>query len=175
MLRDIFNLSFLISTLKSQIVNINIGQNGNEFTPYSVTATAGNRIVFTWFTGIHNVIQMNDNSCTNVTSGGITSGLPTNHFGKTFNFTVTEPGNFWYACQVHCASGMKGLIVVENNSSVPTTMPTATALRYPSFGVPTEYPTKEPNKVIERAPLPIWLLLYLGSQFVTVTLLVIAM
>ena len=152
MLHGILSIPLFIAATCAQTVNIGVGQNGNVFTPSSVNATVGTTVVFTWSAGTHNVIQTIDNSCTNITTGGFTSGPAANQPGKTFNFTITKPGNIWYTCQIHCATGMKGVIFVGNGTATPS--PTATSSPPTSTGI--SYPTPTVNGA-DGISLAIWL------------------
>jgi plastocyanin len=135
MLHYIFNLSFLVAGINGQILNIGVGVNGNKFTPSSVNAVVGTVVVFNWISGSHDVTQTSSDSCTNITPGGFTSGPAVDQPGKKFNVTITKQGNIWYACQVHCAIGMKGVIIVGSGNSTTPSAP------FTSISPPTLSPT----------------------------------
>ena len=155
MLHNIFNLSFLITSLQAQILTIGLGQNGNTFTPSTVNAAVGTTVVFVWISGSHDVTQTNDNGCTNITSGGFTSGAAVDQPGKKFNYTITKTGTFWYTCSVHCATGMKGVIKVD--TTLPTTLPTP----------PPTVPSPTSSKAMSNILGSTWITLLLNIGVVT--------
>ena len=167
MLGNIFSLSLLFLELQAAIINITVGGGGTGigFIPATVNATVGDTINFTWITGLHNVVQTNDDTCDTIKVDGITSGLPIDELGKKFNFTVTEPGNFWYICQVHCKTGMKGVIIV--NSEEPTGTATAIpTLRYPG-DEPGDYPIPT-SETLGDTSLTVWVTFCLSIGTITV-------
>jgi plastocyanin len=133
MLRGIFNISFLITALQAAIVNITVGEKDSTgFIPANTNATVGDVIDFTWFNGTHNIVQAsNILYCDSAIPGGIRSGPPVNEPGKKWNFTVTEPGYFFYFCDVDCiTNGMRGQIYVSEPTET-SPVPTSTATTGP--------------------------------------------
>jgi plastocyanin len=86
---------------------------GLNFTPITVTITAGTSVQWTNLqAGGHNVVQI-DNlaNCASDTAGGFTSGA----LGAVVTYTHVFPtaGTYYFKCSAHCAAGMKGTVVVN--------------------------------------------------------------
>ena len=80
----------------------------NIFTPSTLTITVGDTVRWINEQGFHNVVA-DDNS--------FTSGAPSSD-PWVYEFKFTTVGNFGYFCEVHVGSGMTGVIIVENATSV---------------------------------------------------------
>jgi len=137
MLHYLFSLPFLFLGLKAQdLVYIAVGQFDHTFTPSVAYANIGDIVTFEWFEGAHNVLQMNDDGCTNITMNGFTSGPPVEEPGKIFTVEMKEQGNIWYSCQNYCElNDMKGRIVVAPRPPSSTSMPVPTATATATTGV----------------------------------------
>ncbi|CAB5215495.1 hypothetical protein RhiirA5_410911 [Rhizophagus irregularis] len=99
------------------------GPNGeNIFDPQTAYAKVGDKIIFKWISGAHNVIE------SNLTGSCIKSSEP-NAFASngifeapntmTVQINVTE--EIWFYCGVstHCRGGMYGTIKISPNSIIP--------------------------------------------------------
>jgi plastocyanin len=79
------------------------------FVPATVTIKAGDSVIWTNTTGIHNVVA---------DDGSFTSG-PAKGGTWTYSHTFNTPGEFTYYCVVHASAattvGMRGKVIVEEN------------------------------------------------------------
>jgi len=98
------------------VPTIAVAQSGLTFSPNSVTAAQGSKVVFQFFQAGHTVTQADFNApCvpSNAT-GAINSGLSSTGSGAQSFFTidVTSTDPIWFYCaQVgHCQAGMVGVI-----------------------------------------------------------------
>jgi plastocyanin len=82
-----------------------IGFKNFEFSPKTITVSAGTRV--TW---------VNDGGAHTVTSDANVFGSNTVNTGGRFSFTFAKPGRYAYHCQFHGAtggSGMAGVVIVK--------------------------------------------------------------
>jgi plastocyanin len=86
---------------------VNVRLSGVAFQPSVVRVKAGQVVRWTWSGGEHNVIS--GDNCS--PDGAFRSGAP--QAGGTFEKRFETAGTFPYYCEVHCAAGMKGEVIVE--------------------------------------------------------------
>jgi plastocyanin len=88
---------------------VTVGGTSNTFSPSTLSIKVGDTVTWTWAGGAHTVT-----SGTGCTSDGMfgTDGIQS-AVGSTFTHTFATAGTFAYFCVPHCASGMKGSIVVQ--------------------------------------------------------------
>jgi plastocyanin len=88
--------------------NANVGVINNQFTPASLTVSAGTTVVWTW-----NASAQNHNVAP-AASEPARSGKPVNG-PHTYQYTFNTPGTFVYFCEVHGTAtlGMRGTIIVQ--------------------------------------------------------------
>ena len=94
------------ATNSAAVVEVQVSN--NQFTPPSVTVKAGQTVRWTWAGGTHNVVSGADCS---TDDGNFKSGAP--QAGGTFEKKFEAAGTFPYHCEVHCAMGMKGEVIVQ--------------------------------------------------------------
>jgi plastocyanin len=107
------------------------------FDPASQTINAGDTVTWTWGLGLHS------------TTSGIpcladdtwNSGLQTSP--NSFSVTFPSAGTFSYFCELHCAFGMTGEIIVQAVTDTPTSTPT-----------PTPTPTATGTQTAPPTPFP---------------------
>jgi plastocyanin len=85
----------------SHAATVEVGGDGNVFTPDSTEVEVGDTVLFEWAGGNHDVTFEDDS---------IDSSETTSEEGFTFTATFDEAGTFAYTCTVH--GGMDGEIVV---------------------------------------------------------------
>ena len=88
---------------------VEIPANGNQFHPASIIIDAGTKV--TWRNAdavAHNVKKTAD-----AVDFGAPFGVNSDEFGpgKTYSFTFTKPGTYFYECTIH--AGMKGQVEVR--------------------------------------------------------------
>ncbi|CAG8573546.1 9994_t:CDS:2 [Acaulospora morrowiae] len=126
--------SFLFAfEISAEIHNVTVGGGGTilAFNPQNITIKTNDTVVWYFSGGNHNVVQSDGptGSCSPSEDGfrSLTSP-PEGKFEQTFNQTK---GIIFYFCAVqsHCASGMWGIIRINNtdNSNVPTPSTSNTA------------------------------------------------
>jgi plastocyanin len=106
---------------------------GLTYTPAQVNIDAGDTVVFTWTGNNHDVVS-SSTGC-NTAAGPMNS--PVLNRGATFNVTFPTAGTYPYICTVgtHCASGMRGTVVVGGSPTSGTSAtPVPTTTSRPSFG-----------------------------------------
>lgn len=96
--------------LDAGIINISVGTGGgNVFSPSSVAAVAGDTIVWTWVSGVHNVVS------TSVPTGAKSFTSPiSGQAGFQYTYIIEVPGTYNYVCELHF--GMNGTIIAEPSS-----------------------------------------------------------
>ncbi len=85
--------------------------NGFSFEPASLQIEVGDTVRWT-YQSFHNVVQVNSfaTACPQPTPGGFNSGPVGSN--TTFQFTFSGAGEFFYICQAHCFSAMRGTVTV---------------------------------------------------------------
>ena len=101
------------------------------FTPMDVTIEVGDTVNWTMLTSTgpaHNVVEVDQtdyNSNTDNPNGGFNSGLA--GAVPSFQFTFNTEGVFYYICQPHILTSMKGTVTVNATPAPsPTPIPTLT-------------------------------------------------
>lgn len=81
-----------------------------QFTPTEVTINLGEKIIFYFAGGSHNIVSTNNpNNADSWTSGFIAPG-------SSFTYIPTVSGNYTYVCNPHVAKNMVGTFTVLNSS-----------------------------------------------------------
>lgn len=109
-------LLFVLLNLKanSTVVTVTTAM-GTFFSPSLVTITLGDTVNFT-ITSIHNATEVSQatwNANGTTSNGGFQFFAPT---GGTFIPTLVQ--TYYYVCQPHASSGMKGRIIVNTNTGI---------------------------------------------------------
>ena len=91
---------------------IGIGSSGLAYDRPSVSIEVGQTVCWKWENSDmkHNVAEIEGPGSTEILAGGIYSG--TSEVTVDFAYTFTENTTFYYACEPHIASNMKGEIIV---------------------------------------------------------------
>ena len=91
---------------------IGIGSSGLAYDRPSVKIEVGQTVCWKWENSDmkHNVAEIEGPGSTEILEGGIYSG--TSEVTVDFAYTFTENTTFYYACEPHIASNMKGEIIV---------------------------------------------------------------
>lgn len=88
----------------------NVATMGLVFSPDSITISAGDTVHWS-YPSSHNIVQIDNlSNCNSVTPGGFNSG-PVGS-STSFDHTFQMTGTFFYKCQAHCGSMMKGTVIV---------------------------------------------------------------
>lgn len=104
-----------------------------EFTPYTVTITAGEMVVWNNVQGFHNVRSDEVDDKNNPL---FTSGAP-NTSNWTFEHTFDTAGVYRYYCEPHGAPGglgMSGVVIVESPPTAVTLTDLSSTESNPPFG-----------------------------------------
>lgn len=110
--------SLTVSSANATVWNVNVA--GFTFTPSTITINLGDTVNFS-LGGSHNAVEVSQatwNANGNTSNGGFT--LP---FGGG-TLIPTQVKTYYYVCSPHASSGMKGQIIVNNSTGLPT-VPTA--------------------------------------------------
>nr|CAB3483290.1 unnamed protein product [Digitaria exilis] len=111
------------------------------------TFTVGDKLVFTYTTGAHDVLEVSKSDYDNCNIG---SALVTNTNGPT-TITLTS-GDHYYICSVasgaHCKNGMKLAVSVGSGSGSPSSPSTPATPSSPST------PSSPPSSSTPAAPAP---------------------
>lgn len=106
----LLSLSFAFA-LAQTTHNVTVGSGGNRFTPKDIAIQVGDKVVWTWSVGIHNV-----NSQDGYFSSGAPVGPPMSFslvFDEAFLIGAPISGNRYdYQCDVHVGLGMVGSVTV---------------------------------------------------------------
>lgn len=106
-------LSFCLVAWMGRSTTIVIKNNGNSFSPKTVTANVGDTISFD-ITSDHNVVEVSKSTYdANGETGNGGFNIP---FGGG-KLRLSNAGTFYFVCQPHASFGMKGILTV--NQAVP--------------------------------------------------------
>ncbi|CAG8743835.1 15683_t:CDS:2, partial [Cetraspora pellucida] len=127
--------------------NVTVGP-GTTFVPQNLTVMPGDRVIWNWAGGQHDVVQTDGpaSSCTKSADANAFQSLvspPTNNYMITINKTS---GAYFYMCSVltHCsAGGMWGVITI-GGSGTPSASPNGspTGGSGSASGSPSSSPTR---------------------------------
>ncbi|KAF2669717.1 Cupredoxin [Microthyrium microscopicum] len=103
------------SAASGSVATVAVGQNGFTFSPDTLTAAVGSRIVFQIYPGDHSVTQGDFSTPCQSNSTGFNSGFINSNSGpaaQAFTITVNSTDPIWFYCAqvTHCQSGMVGVI-----------------------------------------------------------------
>jgi len=103
------------SAAAGSIATVAVGQNGFTFSPDTLTAAVGSKIVFQIYPGGHSVTQGDFSTPCQSNSTGFNSGFVNSNSGpasSAFTITVNSTDPIWFYCAqvTHCQSGMVGVI-----------------------------------------------------------------
>lgn len=115
-------------TIASHATVWTVSNSGNTYTPASITIAVGDTVQFN-ISNDHDAVEVseatyNANAATPL-SGGFALG-----FGG--GSTVPTLGTHWYVCSPHASMGMKGIIKVEQSSTIKDVFNTATFEMFPN-------------------------------------------
>ena len=98
----------------SQIVfSQTITNQGMNFSPDTITINLGDTVNFV-LGNSHNAVEVSQS--TFLSNGSTSNGGFNINFGQTATFIPQFEQSYYYVCQPHVNSGMKGVIIVEDNS-----------------------------------------------------------
>lgn len=89
-------------TANATIHTILVGQNGFTFSPNTLSVSVGDTIRFSLVGGFHTTASVQ------IPSGAATWDAPINSTSTTFDYKVTQSGDYQYKCGPHGGGGMKG-------------------------------------------------------------------
>jgi plastocyanin len=104
------------STLKMSATTFTIVNSGFTFSPSTLTITLGDTVIFS-IAGNHNSVEVSQatwNANGNTSNGGYALG-----FGGGI-LIPTQVKTYYYVCQPHASMGMKGQIIVNSPTGIPT-------------------------------------------------------
>lgn len=108
---------FLLSTVFATMITFslsatvhNVGVSSNQFSPSSITITAGDTVMWTNNGGFHNI---NGNQATYAANPMSFSNGSASSSSWTFMFKFTMTGTYTYQCDPHAGSGMVGTVIVN--------------------------------------------------------------
>jgi plastocyanin len=118
------HIPFLISLLSPTLFTITtlaashdilVGSTGLAFSPDSITAAAGDTLVFRFYPGHHNVVQGSFSTPCSYSSPGFYSGFTDSASGEAsqiFTVTVNDTNPIWIYCSefYHCQGGMSMVV-----------------------------------------------------------------
>jgi plastocyanin len=104
-------LSAAFSLASAANFDIQVGENGNSYTPATIAAQQGDTVTFHFTGSVHDVVQSTFDAPCTPKSGGIYAPIQSKA-GETFTVTVQNTDPIWFYCSVpgHCNSGMVGVI-----------------------------------------------------------------
>jgi plastocyanin len=107
--------SLLVSVLLSSIAaaanfDVNVGSNGDNFSPNTIKASVGDTVTFKFTSSPHDVVESTFDAPCTYKNAGIYA--PISKSPTTFIVNVTSTDPTWFFCSVpgHCNSGMVGVI-----------------------------------------------------------------
>jgi plastocyanin len=104
------------------------------FDPPSQTINVGDTVTWTWGLGTHSTTSGAPCFADDTWNSGLQSSP------NSFSVTFPAAGTFSYFCELHCAFGMTGQIIVQGVADTPTPTPippAATPTAPPTSGSPT--------------------------------------
>lgn len=108
--------TFLTAVRPAEATVWNISNSGITFSPATITINLGDTVMFN-LQSSHNVIEVSQTTWT--ANGSTSNGGFSLPFGGGM-FVPTTVKTYYYVCQPHASSGMKGQIVVNNSTGIPT-------------------------------------------------------
>ena len=130
---------------------VEVGPNGDNFVPASITIEPGDTIEWQWKSSFHS----STSGTPNKPSGEWNSGVLNN--GSKYSYEFNELGTFPYYCTVHggCCN-MIGSVTVVAGSPSPTPSPSPSPSASPSPTLtPTPTPTPSPSPTASPSPTPV--------------------
>jgi plastocyanin len=142
-------LALLLTTVFCATVSVTTS--GLTFVPATVNVNVGDTVLWTGISA-HTVTQTDTSTSTTATSGGWkSSGGDT--YSKTFDVaTVGTATAFYYICDFHIGSGMRGQINVVATTTTATPTPTATGTTVAPSNTTTASPTTSAPTNTTSAP-----------------------
>ena len=108
-----------------------ITNNGDAFTPTSITINLGDTVVFS-ITTMHNVVEVSQATWNADGSTALTGGFQLPYGGGTLSSSQLTVGTHYYVCQPHASLGMKGVIIVQSTLGINENTLKTTASVYPN-------------------------------------------
>ncbi|POR38841.1 Uncharacterized protein TPAR_00962 [Tolypocladium paradoxum] len=123
-------LSLLAANAAAKTIQIKVGENGNSFSPSSVTADKGDVIEYHFLKSTHDVVAGDfTKACSPLTAGGFYSGAiqPQGSNPSVFQVTVNSADPIFFYCSVasHCQGGMVGVVNPTSDKTLDTYSNTA--------------------------------------------------
>lgn len=117
-MRNLIILKLLILVVTSAFsATWNITNSGSTFTPNTITITLGDEVVFT-LSSEHNVVEVSQTTWDANSATPLSGGFQLGFGGGTVQSAQLSVGTHYYVCSPHASMGMKGMIVVENVTSI---------------------------------------------------------
>ena len=112
-------LTLFSLNLSAVTIVVMVGQNAsgaaaNEYNPATYTASVGDVVAFTWFSGSHNVTNGT------VPVGAATFASGTMSSTGVYNYTVTVSGSYGYFCSFHASTMFGGFSATATGIANPT-------------------------------------------------------
>ena len=102
-------LSFGMITANAQTTHT-VGTSGFTFTPDTLVIDEGDHVDFVLGSTIHNAVEVSQSTW--MSNGTTSNGGFVVPFGGGM-ITISTAGTYYYVCQTHAASGMKGVIIAN--------------------------------------------------------------
>lgn len=103
----------LMTAVPASADNFQVSTVGLTFSPTPLTIQTGDTV--DWNIGIsHNVVETEaEGSCTKKVDGFQSGASDGDTSVRDYSLTFNSVGTFYYKCNPHCFSGMRGVIIVE--------------------------------------------------------------
>jgi plastocyanin len=103
-------LSAAVSLASAANFDVQVGENGDSYTPSTISAQKGDTVTFHFSGASHDVVQSTFEAPCSPMAGGIY--VPIQNKADTFTVTVQNSDPIWFYCSVpgHCNEGMVGVI-----------------------------------------------------------------
>lgn len=119
MLRPVLLCTLIVAVLAGQAqITHELTNSGTTFSPSVITMQAGDSI---------HLVLPNPHTCTQVSQATWEANGNTSNGGFNFpsgehTFSLSVPGTYYFVCIPHASMGMKGQIIVEDNTGVQEAM-----------------------------------------------------
>jgi plastocyanin len=144
-------LLLLGATAPGNAADHNISAGNFFYSPRTITVAVGDTVHWSGLGSGHNVARSTGPDATAYDgSSPFYSGSPTNGI-PTYQFTFNVAGAYYYVCDFHAGTNMKGLVVVVAPSPTQTPCATPSPTDSPS-PTPTDSPTLSPTPTPTDTP-----------------------
>ena len=117
----------LLLAATGALADVTITGSGHAWAPANVTINPGETVTWNWSL-FHNVAQSNGPADLVWNGTGFRSGNPVNN--GTFSHLFSTPGLYYFLCEVHASTGMRGTVTVLDPCVNPTPPATQAQISY---------------------------------------------